>query len=122
MRLSVLTIVLLSAMMLGACEPAAETEVPAEPAAPVVEETLPEGDGTRENPYVGMGTVSEIGNGEVLIDHGPIPGWMPPMQMAFPVTDEVDLGTLEVGDRVRFNVEMGGDYGYQIFGLEQATP
>ncbi len=110
-------IVLLSLLVL-ACEPA--VEAPPETDSAAVTDDQPVGEGTRENPYVGRGVVQELGTGELVIDHETIPGWgMPPMPMAFPVIDEVTLEGLEVGDRVRFEVEMAGPVGYQIVGFEK---
>ena len=77
-----------------------------------------EPDGTREHPYVGRGVVEEVGNGELLINHGTIPGWMAAMTMAFPTTDEVDLSALEVGAQIMFNVDLEGAVGYQVFHIE----
>ena len=79
---------------------------------------MPVGDGTRENPFVGRGVIEEIGETELLIEHEEIPGWMPPMRMAFPVIDEIDITGLSVGDQIRFEIEMGGDIGWQIIGIE----
>lgn len=98
----------------GANEP--EPEVAADSAA--VTQTLPEGDGSHENPYVGRGFIEEIGDGQLVIQHETIPGWMPPMAMAFPVTEEVDLAEFAVGDQVMFDIELGGDVGYQVFRIE----
>jgi hypothetical protein len=101
-------------LVLAACQPQAETSTEPGPAGEASADTLPEGDGTRENPYVGRGIVQELGDGELVIDHEMIPGWMPAMSMTFPVTDEVSLEGLAVGDPVLFSVELAGPVGYQI--------
>ncbi len=115
MKLQSMAMLVLCVFVLTGCGAADESE-------PAVESTealepLPEGAGTRENPYVGRGFIQEIGNTELLIAHEAIPGWMAPMTMAFPVTDEVDLSALSVGDQVMFDVELGGETGYQIIDM-----
>ena len=47
--------------------------------------------------------------GKMTVRHGPIEKWdMPPMTMVFRVTDKALLDGLQVGDRIRFDVERGG--------------
>lgn len=106
-------------LWLVACEPAPEPTPETATEAEATTDALPEGEGTRENPYVGRGVVQELGDGELVIDHELIPGWMAPMAMAFPVTEEVALDELAVGDQVRFNVELDGPVGYQVFAIEK---
>jgi hypothetical protein len=117
LKLRLLTIVALSAAALTACGPAIETE-PARIAEPAVLDPLPLGDGTRENPFVGRGFIDEIGETELLIEHEDIPGYMPSMRMAFPVIEEVDMTGLSVGDQIRFEIEIGGDIGYQVIRID----
>ncbi len=112
MKLQSMAMLVLCVFVLTGCGGADETEPAVETGAAL--EPLPEGDGTHENPYVGRGFIQEIGNGELLIAHETIPGLMPAMTMAFPVTDEVDLSAFSVGDQVLFDVELGGDTGYRI--------
>ena len=114
MKLQSMAMLVLCVFVLTGCGGTGELEPFAESG---VLEPLPEGAGTRENPYVGRGFIQEIGNGELLIAHETIPGYMPPMTMAFPVTDEVDLSALSVGDQVLFDVELGGETGYQIIDM-----
>ena len=109
----------LPVLVLTACGGATETET--EATVEIAEAgPLPEGSGTRDDPYVGRGVIDEIGGGELLLDHEAIPGWMPPMRMALPVTEEVDLSRFNVGDRVVFRVEQGGEAGYRIFRIDPA--
>ena len=46
--------------------------------------------------------------GAVTLDHGPIPGLMPAMRMAFPVSQVDLLRSFEVGDVVRFSLQPRG--------------
>ena len=112
-----LAISVLFAVALTACGGTVETE-PALLEEPAALEPLPEGDGTRENPFVGRGFIDEIGEHQLLIEHEDIPGYMPSMRMAFPVIDEVDITGLSVGDQIRFEIEIGGDIGYQVIRIE----
>jgi Cu/Ag efflux protein CusF len=119
LKLRLLALVVLSTVVVAACGASTEVDsVPLEETATLDTTPLPEGAGTRENPYVGRGIVTEIGNGELLINHETVPGWMPPMQMAFPVIDEVDISGIEVGEQIRFDIEVGGDAGWQIIAIE----
>lgn len=62
----------------------------------------------------GTGTVTAIdaAGGTVTISHGPIPeaGW-PAMTMAFKVNPPTLLKGIAVGDRVRFDLKLGGGGG-----------
>ncbi len=118
MKVAPITLLALSLPLVTACAGAEEPApaVEAEPAAMTA--AAPAGDGTRENPYVGRGVITEVGETQLVIDHGVIPGWMGAMQMAFPVTEEVDLTGLAAGDAITFNVELEGVMGYQVFQVE----
>jgi Cu/Ag efflux protein CusF len=45
----------------------------------------------------------------VTLDHGPIPGLMPPMRMRFTVDGTEQLRDVKPGDRVRFSIGSRGD-------------
>jgi thiol-disulfide isomerase/thioredoxin len=55
-------------------------------------------------PFAGEGRVVAVdaAQGAVTLDHGPIPGLMPAMRMAFPVQPVEQLQGLQVGETVRF--------------------
>jgi thiol-disulfide isomerase/thioredoxin len=63
-----------------------------------------------QSPFTGEGQVIAVhaAQGTVTLDHGPIPGLMPAMRMAFPVQPVERLQGLRVGDRVRFALEPRG--------------
>jgi Cu/Ag efflux protein CusF len=49
------------------------------------------------------------GAGKVTIKHGPMPKFdMPPMTMAYPVTDKAMLDQLKPGDKIKFDVDGTG--------------
>jgi Cu/Ag efflux protein CusF len=58
----------------------------------------------------GQGTVRSIDlqKGRVTIDHGEIPGLMPPMVMEFTVDPQDALQGLQPGDRISFTLRSGG--------------
>src|SRR4029077_16012026 len=60
--------------------------------------------------FEGEGRVVALDQSEgiVTLDHGPISGLMPAMQMAFPVQRAEQLGGLQAGARVRFSLEARG--------------
>ena len=122
MKVAPITLLALSLPLLMACggAEAPEPALEAEPAAAADTEAAPAGDGTRENPYVGRGVITEVGETQLVIDHGVIPGWMGAMQMTFPVTEEVDLTGLAAGDAITFNVELEGAMGYRVFQVDPA--
>jgi Cu/Ag efflux protein CusF len=64
-----------------------------------------------QSQFEGKGRVVALdpANGTVTLDHGPIPGLMPPMRMRFPVQDVAQLRKLKPGDVVRFSVGNQGD-------------
>ena len=81
-----------------------------------------EPDGTRSAPYVGPGVVRRVGDGQLDIQHGAIPGFMMGMTMTFPLAAEIRDQSFEVGDRILFRIErLEGDV-YQIFSTEPAGP
>lgn len=61
--------------------------------------------------FEGRGRVVDMDptNATVTLDHGPIPGLMPPMRMRFPVQDVAQLRKLKPGDVVRFSIGSRGD-------------
>lgn len=55
--------------------------------------------------FQGVGTVIDVNpEGIIVLNHGEIEGFMPPMQMPFPVAQPDLLKDLKPGDRVRFTV------------------
>ena len=60
--------------------------------------------------FTGEGRVVAVdaAQGTVTLDHGPIPGLMPAMRMAFPAQPVERLRELQVGDTVRFGLEPRG--------------
>ncbi|HSB73799.1 MAG TPA: copper-binding protein [Candidatus Methylomirabilis sp.] len=64
-----------------------------------------------QSPFEGKGKVVALdpANQTVTLDHGPIPGLMPPMRMRFPVQPVEELRKLKVGDMVRFSLGSRGD-------------
>ncbi len=99
-------------------------------AAPAVEENHEHGqaavsnvqdrppDGTREAPYAGQGVVQRIGEGQLQIRHGEIPGFMGAMMMIFPLAPGAMDDSLEVGDEILFWIEVLPEEGYRIFRIE----
>jgi len=77
-------------------------------------------EGTREDPYVGHGFIEEIRDGEILIRHETIPGFMPAMTMAFRVSEDVDLAALGVGDEIMFSIETLQPEVHRVFRVEEA--
>lgn len=61
----------------------------------------------KDGNYNAMGKVTKINNelGSIELDHGEIPGVMPPMIMEFFVSDKAILQGLAVGDEVSFVLE-----------------
>ena len=122
MKVLLIAMAIVSLLLVASCDPAGDA--PGQPApaeAPPELEPLPEGAGTRDDPFVGRGLVREVGADQILIAHEMIPGYMAPMTMAFPVTGDVDLGDVAVGDQVRFNLELAGPTGYQIFAVDMVA-
>jgi len=66
--------------------------------------------GHAQSRFEGEGRVVALDQREgiVTLDHGPISGLMPAMQMAFPVQRAEQLGGLQAGARVRFSLEARG--------------
>ncbi len=67
----------------------------------------------------GRVVVVDAAQGTVTLDHGPIPGLMPAMRMAFPVQPVERLQGLQVGEMVRFTLEPRGPE-WVIVSLEPA--
>lgn len=80
----------------------------------------PEPDGTREAPYVGQGVIQRIGEGQLEIQHGAIPGFMGAMRMTFSIAEGAMNDSLKVGDEIIFKIENHPEHGYQIFSVEAA--
>ena len=80
---------------------------------------LQQPNGTAENPYVGHGTIREVQDGVLVIQHDAIPGFMGAMTMPYPVGREVDVRTLTSGDQVLFDIEILDSGGYQILAVEE---
>ena len=64
-----------------------------------------------QSPFEGEGKIVALdpANETITLDHGPIPGLMPPMRMRFPVQPVEQLRKLKVGDVVRFSLGSRGD-------------
>ena len=103
MRLAATLILTLS--MLAACGGTDEPEPLSTLGEGAPEETAT-ADGTRENPFVGHGTIQEVGNSQLVITHDTIPGFMGAMTMPFPVATEAMDEALEPGQEVTFEVEL----------------
>ena len=106
----------LSALILVACgnnEPGSTT-AQGEPTGQATEQP----DGTRENPFVGQGTIQGFGSNQLVIQHDTIPGFMGAMTMAFPVVEEAMDETLERGQEITFYIEQL-DPGFQIIRIER---
>src|SRR5229473_2234946 len=71
--------------------------------------------------FEGEGRVVAVDENQstVTLDHGPIPGLMPAMRMAFPVQPVERLQGLQVGEMVRFALEPRGPE-WVIVSLEPA--
>ncbi len=78
----------------------------------------PAPDGTREAPYVGRGVIQMMGEGELVIQHEAIPGFMGAMTMAFQIAAEAMNNSLEVGDEIIFRIALHPEHGYQIFSVD----
>jgi Cu/Ag efflux protein CusF len=109
------TFAIFSMALVVSCAPAEPEPSPAPEASPDAPPTAP--DGTRESPYMGHGIIQEVGTSQLVIQHETIPGFMAGMTMAFPVTEEVMSGDLEVGDEIMFDIELLAE-GYQIFNVD----
>lgn len=90
----------------GGTEPAADEE-PAAASAPASE--------TRT--YQGVGTIVELSEESLVLDHDAIPGFMEAMSMSYPVDDPSILEPLEEGMVVRFRVVVDED-GYLVDHIE----
>ncbi len=113
MKLKSLTILILSAVILTAC--ASEPE----PAPILVEEEVAEVPaGTRADPYEGHGVIQEVQDGQLVIQHDAIPGFMAAMTMGYPVDTEVDVADLAPGDEIMFDIERLEPDGYRIFRVQ----
>ncbi len=74
--------------------------------------------GTREAPYVGKGVIQMIGEGQLVIQHETIPGFMGAMTMAFQIAEEAMNDSLKVGDEIIFKLEAHPQRGFQIFSVD----
>ena len=94
-----------------------ENHEPGQAADSDTTDIVPEPDGTREAPFVGQGVIQRVGEGQLEIRHGAIPGFMPAMTMPYPVAREAMSGSLEVGDEIIFNIELLPEQRYQVFSV-----
>ena len=78
----------------------------------------PAPEGTREAPYVGRGVIQMIGEGQLVIQHEAIPGFMGAMTMGFQVAAEAMNDSLKIGDEIIFKIEAHPQRGYQIFSVD----
>jgi Cu(I)/Ag(I) efflux system protein CusF len=102
--------------------PAEESAPPPEQEAAAPQDTPPQTPvGTREDPFVGRGTIRAVQaeQRQLLIQHGDIPGFMGAMMMVFAVDPATSIDGLEIGDEVNFNIERVGDNQYQIFAIQE---
>ncbi len=74
--------------------------------------------GTREAPYVGRGVIQMIGEGQLVIQHEAIPGFMGAMTMGFQIAAEAMNDSLKTGDEIIFKIEAHPQRGYQIFSVD----
>lgn len=89
---------------------------------------LPAPAGTREDPFVGQGVIEDVRTDErqLVLRHGEIPGLMGAMTMGFPVSVDIPMDALTVGDAVEFRIETR-DTGqavpvYEIFSVRPDAP
>ncbi len=115
MKLAATLILILS--MLVACGGTDEPE-PASTLGEGTPEATAPSDGTRENPFVGHGTIQEVGERQLVIAHDTIAGFMGAMTMPYPVAAEAMDDGLEAGQEVTFEIELL-DPGFQIFRIER---
>ena len=80
-----------------------------------------EPDGTSEAPFVGQGVIRNVGEGQLQIQHGMIPGFMMGMTMTFPVAPEAMNDALEVGDEIVFKIERLPEERFQIFKIDPVS-
>ncbi len=78
----------------------------------------PAPEGTREAPYVGRGVIQMIGEGQLVIQHEAIPGFMGAMTMGFQIAAEAMNDSLKIGDEIIFKIEAQPQRGYQIFKVD----
>ena len=78
----------------------------------------PAPEGTREAPYVGRGVIQMIGEGQLVIQHEAIPGFMGAMTMGFQIAAEAMDDSLKTGDEIIFKIEAHPQRGYQIFSVD----
>lgn len=77
--------------------------------------------GTRENPYRGQGVIQEIlaDERQIVLAHQEIAGLMGAMTMGFPMSDDLAIDALTVGEEVEFRIETiegsGPTPTYQVF-------
>ena len=115
MKLKSLTILILSTFVLTACAD------PETAPAPAVQQEAATPAGTRADPYVGHGVIEEVQDGQLVIQHDAIPGFMAAMTMGFPISDEVDVESLASGDEIMFDIEMIEPDSHRIFRVERVV-
>lgn len=110
----ILTIAAMGTVLAGCGEKTPTPAVKAEQAAPTTGGMAPGMDMAGAMMAKGTGTVTAIdkAGGNITLDHGPIAeaGW-PAMEMEFKATPPSLLDTVKVGDKVSFELKMGGGTG-----------
>lgn len=65
-------------------------------------------EGVSGKTYEGVGTIVEIREDSIVLDHDAIPGFMEAMEMPYPVSDPSILEPFEQGMVVRFRLVVNG--------------
>lgn len=87
------------------------------PERPAAEPGSGDSDSVDGTAYEGVGTIMEINDNSILIDHDAIPGFMEAMSMTYPVSDPALLEPFEQGMVVSFRVVVKGS-SYKIDRIE----
>ena len=97
--------VLVLALMGGACQPEAGDEAPATAAVPADQE-----EGVPKQEYDGVGVVVSFmaQKSFVNINHETIPGFMDAMTMPFPLPDSTLVEGIQIGDSISFRITSAG--------------
>ena len=85
-------------------------------------------EGTREDPFVGQGVIQAVlaDERQIVLAHQEIPGLMGAMTMGFPLSADIPIDSLTVGQQVEFRIETlnSADLNvpaYQVFAVLGAT-